>query len=79
VSGTDQAEDATSDAEPEMSAYLESRAHVTPEARQLLERPNTAMPAHGMSAEHQMPSRKMNEPSPGAGKGRGEMPRPSMT
>jgi hypothetical protein len=79
VSDRDQAQDATSDVEPEMAAYVESRAHVTPKARQALERPNSPMPGPGMSVEHQMPSREMNEPSLGAGKVGGDMPRPSMT
>lgn len=79
MSGSSGIQGATSDTDPEIAAYIQSRAHLSEEPAQPLGRQDTPMPGPGMSAEHQMPSREMNEPSSAGTPVRGEMPRPNMT
>jgi hypothetical protein len=66
----------TPEMEPEMIMYLEHRADFQQEAPQPSEAHN--MPGLGMSAEHQMPSREMNESSGSITKSEGDMPHPIM-
>ena len=66
----------TPEMEPEMITYLEHRSDFQHEATLPSEAHN--MPGPGMSAEHQMPSREMNESSGSITKSEGDMPHPSM-
>ena len=66
----------TPEMEPEMIMYLEHRADFQQETLQPSEAHN--MPGPGMSAEHQMPSREMNESSGSITRSEGDMPHPSM-
>ena len=76
MANVDERRDVTSHTEPEMGTYLQSRADATqgvaraPQGRD--------MPGPGMSAEHQMPSREMNESSASPAQVKGDMPRPNM-
>jgi hypothetical protein len=76
MTSIDPSQNASPDIEPERGAYLQSLADTSPHkvAQQRL-----AMPGPRMSAEHQMPSREMNEPATSSTQVGGDMPRPKMT
>jgi hypothetical protein len=78
ATGGARSDDEIRNAEPEMRAYLEGASSPSADATKPSEPQNLAMPGSGMSAEHEMPSREMNEPAAGGPEEGGEMPHPSM-
>ena len=76
MSGSDQQQGPPPNIEPEMAAY--QRDHTAP--RHAHAKPSVAgdAPRLGMSAEHQMPAREMNEVVGDAAIAPGEMPRRGM-
>ncbi len=73
---SDESQQAARDMEPEVTIYLQHRADSAQETAQ--PPGGHGMPGPGMSAEHQMPSREMNEPVGSITSAEGDMPHPRM-